>query len=239
MTCVRRQRGFTLLEMVLAMSIAVLLIGGVFGFYRYALAARQSLIDSADRIAFRQALMDRLTRELRGAISYAYLNMGISGSTDQIEFITSAVPARYTWEEPAIGEAPRPPQFDLRRVGYRLAVDDESADPPVVVGLERTAQTLLTESLTEEGQQVRVKRISDYYRFLRFRYYDGTDWQDQWNGARLPQAVEITLGVEPLAEGMLPEEYPGETWRRVVFIPASRLKAGATRIQGLGEGGRP
>ena len=95
----QRQLGMTLLEVMLAVSIAVLLLGGVFGFYRYAMGMRQALMSKSEEVRFRQALMVRMTSELRCAVPYPYLNLGIRGTSNSLEMITTAIPAQYTWEE--------------------------------------------------------------------------------------------------------------------------------------------
>ena len=72
----------------------------------------------------------------------------------------------------------------------------------------------------EEGEGIVVAFVTPHVKFLRLQYWDGGAWVPQWR-QKLPAAVEITLGFEPLPEGTEAEEYPYETFRRVVAIPAA------------------
>ena len=63
--------------------------------------------------------------------------------------------------------------------------------------------------------------LSDLLPFARFRFWDGSVWQESWADSRLPAAVEVILALEmPPADappGSLPEAY----FRRVVTVPAA------------------
>ena len=64
-------------------------------------------------------------------------------------------------------------------------------------------------------------RITDRIRFLRFRYYDGRAWRDDWNAAELPRGIEIQLGERELPQHLFPAEYPYPLFRRIVHLPAA------------------
>jgi hypothetical protein len=55
--------------------------------------------------------------------------------------------------------------------------------------------------------------------FVRFRYWDGSAWLDDWNTPDLPVGVEISLGLEPLPVETSPDDYPFEQYRRVIYLP--------------------
>ena len=58
-------------------------------------------------------------------------------------------------------------------------------------------------------------------RLVHFRYFDGNEWLDAWNGVDLPMGVEVTFGTEaPAPEEE--EEYGGEVFRRIIFVPAAK-----------------
>jgi hypothetical protein len=76
--------------------------------------------------------------------------------------------------------------------------------------------------------------------YLAFRYWIDGAWRVS-TGGDMPQAVEITLGVQPPKNETEAdvENYPHESFRRVVFVPCSRPgRTTGTVIRGLdGEGG--
>lgn len=85
------------------------------------------------------------------------------------------------------------------------------------------------------NSEVLAEEVSD----LRFRFFDGTAWQDEWSGESsrgLPSAVEVTLRlVDATAETNAQRGSGFETYRRVIAIPAASVgydfpeKAGESR----------
>jgi type II secretory pathway pseudopilin PulG len=79
--------------------------------------------------------------------------------------------------------------------------------------------------------------LTDRIRYLRFRYWAGTNWVDTWSGMQLPAGVEITLGRDAMPEQRfssdsstassmtstnMADDYPYTIYRRVVYLPNSR-----------------
>jgi hypothetical protein len=79
--------------------------------------------------------------------------------------------------------------------------------------------------------------LTDRIRYLRFRYWAGTNWVDAWSGMQLPAGVEITLGQDAMPEQRfssdsstatsmtstnMADDYPYTIYRRVVYLPNSR-----------------
>ncbi len=73
---------------------------------------------------------------------------------------------------------------------------------------------------------------------ITFRYFDGEDWQDEWDAAEaggFPSAVEVTIVIDPerSAPGSQSYSYAGadpnsmETYRSVIHLPISDLPPSA------------
>ena len=60
--------------------------------------------------------------------------------------------------------------------------------------------------------------VIEEIRFLQFRYWSGTNWLDAWGGSRMPGGVEVSMASEPLPAGTELTEYPGEIFRRVIYL---------------------
>lgn len=221
MTHRARHLGMTLLEVVLAIALATGVIGGALGFYSHALDIRARLETEMRRIESQRSVMDMLTNELRRAMSIRFLNMGLEGDVQEMEFPCATLgDYRRIWEPLGSTEDPVSPEYDVPVVGYRLRiVEDEETGEEVVVGLERTFQKLPTVQAAEEEEEIESKLLSELIRFVGFRYWRGGIWLGSWSGGDLPQAVEITVGSEPLPEGTEIEDYPYPVFRRVVYLP--------------------
>lgn len=234
----RRPRGFTLLEVILALGLAIGIIAMLLSFYNTMQRVRQTLISQAQYCASQRMIMDRLTNELRMAMAYQLLSSGLEGQPDQIRFVSTCVPGPAAWAVRKSTDDPIPPEQDLQIVGYRLrTVDDETTNKPIVVGLERTCQKTLAARTAEEGQGVALALLAPTIKFLSFRYWTGSDWATTWGDKNLPMAVELTTGAQPLPDGTDPKDYPFETFRRVIFLPGADPAPRGNIIRGLDSGG--
>jgi hypothetical protein len=237
------RRGLTLVEALLAITLAAGLMLAVLIFYDHVVGTRDEFTGQMTQVAItaaRRAAMARMTDELRAAITYPFLQVGLSGQVGQMEFITTGVPGKVAWAVESISREPVEPEQDLRLVGYRIRyVENEDGDL-VAEGLERTVQKVIAVRVAEEGEEIIGAVIAPEFKFLALRYWDNEagEWLESWEGGDLPMAVEIVLGIEPLPEDMEPADYPYETFRRVVHVPGGqRAFGGSVIIRGGREGG--
>lgn len=236
----RNHRGFTLIEVILAVTLSVGLIGTAIWFYRHAGEIRASVSEAADDIATRRQIMDRITADLRAAVAIPGQAGALDGRSERITFITAALPGKSVWTAQTLTEAPPPAEQDLRQVSYGLAVYEDDAGVRHVAGIDTMTQKLLSPITAEEGQQFTSVLMSSKYLFIRFQYWDGAAWQIEWVAKPTPPlAVEIVLGEQELPEGEDPLLYAHDMIRRVVFLPSGAPTSQAgTIIQGL-NGGAP
>ena len=68
--------------------------------------------------------------------------------------------------------------------------------------------------------------FADTVRYVRFRYWDGANWQLSWTNAAPPPGVEIVLSTVANAEDAEPDSYPPDGFRRVIFIPGGLRPGG-------------
>ena len=238
MTHRRLKRAFTLFEVLLALSLALMLLVAMLTFYRQAVDVRAAVLKEVELVAAERAVMDMVTEELRGAFVFQFLGQGMDGSATEMRFASVTLPGGGVWLVQGVTETEGlPPERDLQIVGYRLRYSEDETGEPVVDGLERTCQKSLTPREAEEGDQIQASLLTPLIRFIRFGFWDGSAWVEGWSGGDLPQAVEVVLGTEPLPEGVEPLEYPYSTFRRVVYVPAAAQAARGTVVRGLSESG--
>lgn len=232
----RGRRAMTLLEIMLALTIVVGLMGGLYSFYSHVLSTCRAVTDAAEQASAVRIVMDRMTAELRSAKVYPFVNFGLEGAPDNTQFVTTVLPGRAAWAVRSSTEEPVAPEHDLQLVGYRLRTSEAFGQETIVEGLERTCQKIIAAPDAEEGEGIEVAFLTSHVKFLSLRYWTGNGWQGAWSGPDLPGAVEIVLGVEPLEEGVSPDEYAHETFRRVVYVPGGVRSRGGTVVRGLGGG---
>ncbi len=215
-----RRAAFTLVEVILAIGIAVGILVVALSFYQQAANLRAQILEASDRISTVRLLMDRLTTELRTARGHDW--EGFNGDATSLRFVkTEALPPS-AWTRAQ-------PQTDLKLVTFSVATGLDGTNT-VITGVTRTERPVL------EPRQVRgtalvensaatnlvVEPLTDAIRFLRFRFWDGSAWLESWADVVPPFAVEVSFGLEPQPDDALPEEYPFEVFRRVVLLPGGR-----------------
>lgn len=242
--------GFTLIEVVLAIVIAVGLFTGVLVFYRQASMIREEVLRKADALSAVRLVMDRISTELRTAPPATPGLTVLSGDSGSLRMIHTAVPSRAAWRGGALGRAAFA-EADWVEVSYRCSTD---TNRPGLFRQERThtAGAVTSTNLPTEVEPTGVDGtnaftapvgvpLSESIGHLRFRYWDGSRWLDAWERPQPPAAVEISLGLEPpdeddppaganAAEG--PGTYPFEVFRRVVALPAAAPAAPSAPAEG-------
>lgn len=224
----RVRAAFTLVEVLLAVGIIAGLLVVVLYFYQQAAELRTELLVAAERSSAARLLMDRLTAELRTARAHTFYEVPMVGDSSYLQFITTDLPSPTAWTGERLGRITRP-ESDLKLVSYGTEVSREDTN---VIGLARAEEPLVelrtapaSEAVLPDIDATTNKAntilITDAFRYIRFRYYDGYNWLESWSDTFLPKGVEVTLGSEPMPPEVELEEYPYEVFRRVIYLPGS------------------
>jgi type II secretory pathway component PulJ len=226
---IMRSGGFTLLEVVLAISIAIGMLLVLLFFYQQAANLRGELIGQAERVSTVRLVMDRITAELRTARSkHAFYSTAFVGDSESLQFFATGDVPRSAWFS---GERVTLAHTDLKFVRYSAQAHAEGTNT-AVKALFRTEEPLVENrkpaahagAVELDTEAKRPEPLSEEIRFVRFRYWDGKAWLESWAGgesAGIPAGVEITLGFEVPAVDEGANALPNEVFRRVVYLPGS------------------
>lgn len=180
----RAERGFTLIELVLALSIVAVMLTILFGGLRVGLRAWQRGEERAETLQHARSMTQLLEQALGG--TYAFQGKIDQDSQSQILF-----------------------QGKAERVSFVTV----SAPMPFGVPIAFTAVTLSMEAGAAPGLAIREKALPNFNPFeeltpslvdpsiaaIRFRYLRDAEsgtWEETWDAAEaraLPRAVEVTL----------------------------------------------
>ena len=181
-----RQRGFTLVEVVIALTIVATLLVVMFGSLRVGLAAWQRGDERAEVLDRARSITQIVTRTLGAAHPYMSSAQGgeaarllFEGTPDRVAFVTGA-----------------PPFPTAAPIAFTAVTLSQDAGP--VPGLA-VRQTPLPNAVPfDRGLQPALVEgtVSD----VRFRYLRESDraWTERWVAAEekaLPLAVEMTLSI--------------------------------------------
>lgn len=176
----RNARGFTLIEVLLAILIGSLLLTTIYGVFSSVSEARNRLEAEGDAYHQVRIFYDRIGGELRSlrlqAVgSQAVLNGGKTlDGEPYLEFNTELA-------SPLLKQ-----RGGVSRVRYELRRDEED-----VATIYRNEQLLLADLAASEPLA-----FIDGVKNFQIRYYRQGSWVEQWSGGGTPQMVEIVLELE-------------------------------------------
>lgn len=169
-----KKEGFTLIELVLAVSIAAVLLSAIAGI---CFPVKQSIKGTQDRFwvdGRLEILFGRLEKDLSFAVKpYGIEENLFVGRADQIQFYT-ADPLRFTGEDPVPGPAKVSVRFDSR-YGW----------------IER-----LEKSLFQKNRPAEPLVIGKDFEQVRFQFLGRQGWVSSWEGTAWPRVVQITGVIE-------------------------------------------
>ncbi len=187
-------KGFTLLEVLLALAILAAIITVVYASFSTASRNVENAEASRDETDLARTLIARLADD----IANAYYNSAMSGTTifygkkgelgtgdDKRRFDSISMTALTNWRKPDSKET------DLWEVGYHF---EETADVRGRVLMRREKRELSKDiPLLEGGVDYEITNKVEEF---QLRYYNGSQWADEWDTRKhpnLPKAVELSL----------------------------------------------
>ena len=207
-----RRHGFSLIELVVALSVSTLVLGATLSAYLAATGSWERCRNASEETAEARLALSTIERHLRAAL--------YPGDTGSIVFdaynesLTSGAAADMLTFTSSAGrlDPGRRQRIDLCQVSLYLTEDEEhpapmlmmerqplpGQDPPIALRLEKAP-------------------LAPHAVGFNLTYFDGELWSDEWlDVTRLPEAVEIMLAVRAAPEGR------PFVLTRLVSLPAAR-----------------
>jgi prepilin-type N-terminal cleavage/methylation domain-containing protein len=220
----RQRRGFTLMEVVLAMLLVSMLAYSLYSAMHIAIAARRSAVSVVEPTRAVVVAADLMRQDLESVMPptgiYAGQFLGThvpgpGGDADTLLFYSMG-------EDPMIirqeqlqeqQQAIQPQQEDPLAEGFRkveLAINT-AVNPPALV--RRVQRNLEPSADVKVAEEIICRDV----RSFSLRYFDGTNWQEDWDstvmGDVLPLSVALTIELnDPL------NPPPAKSTRRVTRI---------------------
>lgn len=218
----RHSRGFTLLEMLVAIAMVAIITASLYSALYVGFRAQRSATRAVEPARAATLTLQLLEQDLEGAMSptgiLAGQFLGTDGNglngADSLTFYSSA-------NVPVNGES----GSDSRYVEFSVAAALDDQQPAL---LRRVTSNLLPSNAPLVREQVLCRNV----RAFSLRYFDGTQWLESWDSAG--QGDLLPLGVEVQIEFALPTNDTRDLeprfyrLRRVFEIPCGRTAASAT-----------
>lgn len=184
-----RTAGFTLIEVLVAVTMAATVLAAVYGIFASVSSARSRLETDVEAYHQARVIFDRLGREIRGAVpTGGPQGKGVfrGGRDNQlypfVEMTTTAIAQQV---EGTTG---------IALVRYDLAVDTETPGQRVLL-LQRSEQSVLQAGL--DSSRRGALRMARGIEELEIRFLDKNGWSNDWDAAKggLPALVEVALTI--------------------------------------------
>jgi general secretion pathway protein J len=225
----RTQRGFTLLEMLIALTLMSMLGACLYGSMSVAFRGRRAIERVLEPARRSTAAMRMLQTDLESAVGASGLLAGTflgddaEDNGEPADFLTFHALAR----DQAFGDPPSA----IVQLEIGLAEDEETGDLLLV---RRTTTNLLAPETADVVQETLCRGV----RSFDVGYFDGTSWADTWDstiqGDVLPLAVEVTLVLDRDDDEQDEGQY---ALTRVFALPCGALPAEGEGGAGLSGGG--
>ncbi len=169
--------GFTLLELLIGLSLMSVILSGVFLFWSNVSQGRDRISTRIDRTHAARTLIDRLETYIPASIvGDGLYHAGIVGDESHLSLLVRGVALQdATSSREEIGLT------DLQRVEFQF--DEQAAVLYAGGGIASETSPAHSQLSTQIG-------------LVRFRYHDGSEWKKQfnsWQSNRLPIAIEVAV----------------------------------------------
>jgi general secretion pathway protein J len=192
-----KSNGFTLLEVLIAVAIMSVIVTVIYATFSTTGRNVERAETSRDATDLARTLVAKLSND----IANAYMNPDMNAPVTTTIFLGKKVRPDTGNEKVAYDElslttltnwrTPNSKETDLWEVGYYFKQKPDGTGSGM---MRREKRELSKDSPALEGGV--EYEMTDQVASLRFRYYNGSTWTDEWDSRtqqRLPNAVEITL----------------------------------------------
>ena len=233
-----RKRGFTLLELVIAIGLMAMLIGMVFSTARTSLALGNTIVETQNEEMLHQAFFELLNQRFSALPGNTRFDLKVSDSGSHYisDLTLQNVPLSFTWG----GQARIAKAVQLSTVKRRSGYLDIVLRYYENEVLEDSATSFKT-TAGDNKPFAEIVLLTDVA-FFEWRVLDGRsmEWQYDWDlQGRLPLQIELTLAIGA----------KGEEIRQIFWVPPKQnpevlmrqmmQNAGGGSAGGGGQGGGP
>jgi len=203
-----RIKGFTLLELVIALALLAMLVGMVFGTARTALSLGNTIVETQNEEMLHQAFFELLSQRFSAMPGNTRFDLKVedSGSHYISDLTLQNVPLSFTWGgQPRIAKAVQLSTVK-RRSGY-LDIVLRYYENEILEG----SQSTFKGSAGDEKPMAEIVLMQDVA-YFEWRVLDGRsmEWQYDWDvQGRIPLQIELTMAIGA----------QGEEIRQVFWVP--------------------
>jgi len=191
-----REKGFTLVEILIAVAIVSLILTIIYGSYASSIDTMNYTREKMDTFSMARLTLSRMSDELTSSFISDDEHLKFVGEEGKIDFISSSHERIFKDSK----------EYDLVEIGYFTEPEEEGES----LSLWRREDRTPDDDILEGGEK---EKLIEGLEGLEFKYYDGEEWRSEWDSQEekgLPQAVEVTL------------KFPDKELSTIAFIPLGK-----------------
>ncbi|MBW1914669.1 MAG: type II secretion system protein GspJ [Deltaproteobacteria bacterium] len=213
----KKESGFTLLELLLAMALMSLVAASLYGTLNIGFKAKKSAEEAVEKSRTVLIAMELIRREVMSALPPTGILAGQFLGTDETDsdgYDSDTILLHTSCNKPGENET----GCDIRKTEISLNTPDDSEEQNLI---RSKTTNLLAPIVLEPVEEILCNKV----RALNFRYFDGYYWQDEWDSIEqknaLPIAVEVTLEIEK-RDVEQPDEEDGYALTQAFILPCAQ-----------------
>ena len=224
-------RGFTLLEVLVASSILSIVLAILYGVFSQTLTSKQIAEERSTLSRTARVVLLRIGEDLQASFPFAPENARFIGKTHRTSTFPQASLSFMSFANAQLTNVGR--EGDWSEIVYDLVPDPFA---PTLWQLVRRVHLNSEPARFEPDEEILplLSRVQG----LRFRFFDGRTWSEEWGQdqtrGRVPQAVEVEI-ILAMAEkpGVKSnEQLEDVTFSTLVDLPLARPVGAAGRVGG-------
>ncbi|HDZ22035.1 hypothetical protein LCGC14_0467590 [marine sediment metagenome] len=206
-------RGFSLLELLVALAMMAVLAGSLYATLQIAFRARRSSQASIEPVRRAEIVLSLLRADFQSAMVPRGVLAGVFLGEDEAD-VSGGIGDSVSMYCAASGGESDEQVGDVRLIEFYC---EPSADGSAMTLLRRVVVNPLASATDDAPIETLCRNLAGF----DLRYFDGWDWQDQWDSVvqndSLPVAVEVTLQLQPPPKS--PPDAEGYLTSQVFLIP--------------------
>jgi prepilin-type N-terminal cleavage/methylation domain-containing protein len=188
-------RGFTLIEVLLAVAVFAIVLGAINSVFFGALRLRNKTTETLEAAVPLEQALNTIQRDLEGMMLpggrfAGTFSTSVEGMSNNVAFIGERLTPDIFTTSGSVSDSAR--WADAQKVAYFLALPTNSARATVSEGKDLVRQVtanLLPVNVEEPEVQWLMSGVQD----MALQYYDGLVWSETWTYTNLPTAIKVQL----------------------------------------------
>ena len=188
-------RGFTLIEVLLAVAVFAIVLGAINSVFFGALRLRNKTTEVLEAAVPLQQTLNTIQRDLEGIMLpggrfAGTFSTSVEGMSNNVAFIGERLTPDIFTTSGSVSDSAH--WADAQKVAYFLALPTNSARATAAEGKDLVRQVtanLLPVNVEEPEVQWLMSGVQD----MALQYYDGLVWSETWTYTNLPTAIKVQL----------------------------------------------